>query len=83
MENGEISGNMQEKCVEEQWIARNAIFHNAVLDADEEADCASIGVSSRDDGGDDAHSIILIICTNGKTEMTDAGWCSVNAETEE
>ena len=44
-----------------------------VLDGDEEADCASIGVSSRDDGGDDAHSIILIICSNGKTEMTDAG----------
>ena len=34
-----------------------------VLDGDEEADCASIGVSSRDDGGDDAHSIILIIFT--------------------
>ena len=44
-----------------------------VLDADEEADCASMGVSSWDDGGDDAHSIILTICTNGKTEMTDAG----------
>ena len=38
-----------------------------------DADCASMGVSSWDDGGDDAHSIILIICTNGKTEMTDAG----------
>ena len=44
-----------------------------VLDGDEEADCASMGVSSWDDGGDDAHSIILTICTNGKTEMTDAG----------
>ena len=44
-----------------------------VLGGDEEADCTSIGVSSRDDGGDDAHSIISIICTNGKTEVTDVG----------
>ena len=27
---------------------------NQILDADEEADSASIGVSARDDGGDDA-----------------------------
>ena len=48
MENGEISGNMQEKCVEEQWVARNAIFHNAVLDADEEGRALLQGMEQRE-----------------------------------
>ena len=65
--------HLMHRAVRQMQVAPSLCIRLPVLDADEEADCASMGVSSWDDGGDDAHSIIFIICTNGKTEMTDAG----------